>query len=350
MNTALRRVLASDEYDDIASFLQGWRDNEFGDGKGEEFAQSLASRLEDAFNLHEQLSSEPTDFYAVLGVARTASDEEVAASYRRLALQLHPDKHPAASTTEKQQFEAAMARVNVAYSILGDSKKRSAYDLNFGAFGAKYSRLHPPTAEQCMLCGNEPAREFQFQYQHAAIFRGTRYGIGGSLCNECALSLGRSAQNRTLAAGWWGITAFFTNWPLVWRNSMQLHRAYAMDMGERLDTDVVTPMPFPLPRGRSVFGRAGFWIAAVLVVIVASVAVGASRNQQPTTATNGTTVQWAIGNCVDGTIGGSVRPVDCGSPHVGRIVAAELSSQQCPVGTEGFVEYQGLYYCINPNG
>ncbi len=56
-----------------------------------------------------------------------ASDEQVRAAYRVLARRLHPDL--AEGPANRRQAEAAMASANEAWRILGDSHRRSAYDL-----------------------------------------------------------------------------------------------------------------------------------------------------------------------------------------------------------------------------
>mgnify|MGYP001564791247 CR=1 FL=1 len=63
------------------------------------------------------------DYYNILGVSRTASEEEIKKAYRKLAHQYHPDK--------KGGDEAKFKEVNEAYQVLSDPKKKSSYD-NFG--------------------------------------------------------------------------------------------------------------------------------------------------------------------------------------------------------------------------
>jgi molecular chaperone DnaJ len=67
-------------------------------------------------------STTKRDYYEVLGVARTASDDDIKKAYRRLALQYHPDRNGAPEATER--FKEATE----AYQVLSDSEKRSLYD------------------------------------------------------------------------------------------------------------------------------------------------------------------------------------------------------------------------------
>lgn len=63
------------------------------------------------------------DFYAILGVPKTASDDEIKKSFRRLAHEHHPDKGG-----DPQKFKD----VNEAYQVIGDAEKRAQYD-RFGS-------------------------------------------------------------------------------------------------------------------------------------------------------------------------------------------------------------------------
>ncbi len=62
------------------------------------------------------------DYYEVLGVTRSASEEDIKKAYRKLALQFHPDRNKAPEATER--FKEATE----AYQVLSDSEKRSMYD------------------------------------------------------------------------------------------------------------------------------------------------------------------------------------------------------------------------------
>jgi molecular chaperone DnaJ len=71
------------------------------------------------------------DFYTVLGVARTASDDEIKKAYRKLAMQFHPDRNNGSREAEEKFKE-----ITEAYDVLRDPNKRAAYD-RYGEAGLR---------------------------------------------------------------------------------------------------------------------------------------------------------------------------------------------------------------------
>ena len=71
------------------------------------------------------------DFYSVLGVARTASDDEIKKAYRKLAMQYHPDRNNGSKEAE-EQFKS----ISEAYDVLRDPEKRAVYD-RYGEAGLR---------------------------------------------------------------------------------------------------------------------------------------------------------------------------------------------------------------------
>jgi DnaJ-class molecular chaperone len=68
------------------------------------------------------------DYYAILGVAPDAGEEDIRRTYRRLALQWHPDRNPGNPGAEERFKE-----ISEAYAVLIDSARRRAYDQARGA-------------------------------------------------------------------------------------------------------------------------------------------------------------------------------------------------------------------------
>jgi DnaJ family protein C protein 3 len=69
--------------------------------------------------------SKRKDYYKILGVARTATDRDIKKSFRKLALQWHPDKHP---VDKKDEVEKMFRDISEANEVLSDPVKKQKYD------------------------------------------------------------------------------------------------------------------------------------------------------------------------------------------------------------------------------
>ena len=78
------------------------------------------------------------DYYEVLGISKSATDDEIKKAYRKIAIKYHPDRNPGNKEAEEKFKEAAEA-----YDVLHDPQKRQQYDQfgfdapggGFGGFG-----------------------------------------------------------------------------------------------------------------------------------------------------------------------------------------------------------------------
>lgn len=102
-----------------------------------------------------------SDYYATLGVARGATQEEIKKAYRKLAIKHHPDKNPNDKDAEKQ-----FKKVSEAYEVLSDEKKRQIYD-QYGADAVKGGM------------GAGPSQGFSSMEEALRTFMGAFGGGGG---------------------------------------------------------------------------------------------------------------------------------------------------------------------------
>jgi curved DNA-binding protein len=110
------------------------------------------------------------DYYKILEVPRTATQEEIKKSYRKLAMKYHPDRNKG-----DKMSESKFKDINEAYAVLSNEEKRKQYDT-FGAegFGRRFSQ-------------EDIFRDFDF----SSIFKEFGFGGGGNIFSQFFGSAGR---------------------------------------------------------------------------------------------------------------------------------------------------------------
>ena len=80
------------------------------------------------------------DLYGLLGVSKSATQEEIKKAYRKLAVKYHPDKNQGNPSAEEK-----FKKISEAYSVLSDENKRAEYDnpAQFNPFGGGRSGRNP---------------------------------------------------------------------------------------------------------------------------------------------------------------------------------------------------------------
>ncbi|KAL2254018.1 UNVERIFIED_CONTAM: DnaJ subfamily B member 4 [Sesamum indicum] len=121
------------------------------------------------------------DYYNILKVNRSATDEDLKKAYRRLAIIWHPDKN-----ANKQEAEAKFKQISEAYDVLSDPQKRQIYDL-YGEEGLKSAQFPPPprgprTRHQGFYYNNQkhPNPNFRFNPRNAEDIFAEIFGENGS--------------------------------------------------------------------------------------------------------------------------------------------------------------------------
>ncbi|KAG0439622.1 Chaperone protein DnaJ 2 [Dictyocoela muelleri] len=113
-------LLKSGKYEEYYSEMR----NKYKKG---EIKESELKKAEKFFNNYKKVklfkTKNPKDFYSVLEVSKTASQEEIKNAYARLTRIYHPDANKIKESAE------CFAMINNAYSVLSDQKKRREYDL-----------------------------------------------------------------------------------------------------------------------------------------------------------------------------------------------------------------------------
>jgi curved DNA-binding protein len=128
------------------------------------------------------------DYYAILGVAKSATPEEIKKAYRKLARKLHPDLNPNDAEAE-QQFKA----VNEAYEVLSNVEHRAKYDK----YGAQWK--NSDAFEQA-----QQQQQSRGQQQHRQ-YSGEPFGDGNDFSDFFESMFGQQAQegfsSRSRSAG-----------------------------------------------------------------------------------------------------------------------------------------------------
>ena len=123
------------------------------------------------------------DYYEVLGVPKSASDDEIKKAYRKLAVKYHPDKNPG-----DKEAEAKFKEINEAHDVLSDKQKRARYD-QFGHAGVGGASGNPfagggnPFGQSGAFNFNGQTFNFDFSSGSGSVFDdilGSIFGNGGA--------------------------------------------------------------------------------------------------------------------------------------------------------------------------
>lgn len=91
------------------------------------------------------------DYYKILNVDKSATEDEIRKAYKKRALLHHPDRHASAPEAVQREQEKLFKDLGEAYEVLSDSKKRFRYDQGVDLMddnpGGGYASYHDPSAD-----------------------------------------------------------------------------------------------------------------------------------------------------------------------------------------------------------
>lgn len=112
------------------------------------------------------------DYYASLGVSKTATADEIKRAYRKLALEYHPDRN------KTKEADGKFKEVTQAYEVLSDQQKRQTYD-QFGAAAFEGGGQGPFGGNQGGPFGQQTGRYGPFTYTYSTGGDGANADYGG---------------------------------------------------------------------------------------------------------------------------------------------------------------------------
>ncbi len=124
------------------------------------------------------------DYYEILGVKKTDSDEVIKKSYKKLALKFHPDK---ASDDKKKTYENKFKEINEAYTTLSNPEKKRRYDMggnsqfnqgsNFRGRSGGFSDIFEDLLRGNGSFGQEPQEDLDLHYRITIKFEEAAFGV-----------------------------------------------------------------------------------------------------------------------------------------------------------------------------
>ncbi|MEO8727062.1 MAG: molecular chaperone DnaJ [Acidobacteriaceae bacterium] len=167
------------------------------------------------------------DYYEVLSVSRTAVDQEIKSSYRKIAMQYHPDRTAHLADGERKIAEEKFKEASEAYSILSDPDKRANYDrfghasanmggggfggADFGGFNDIFSSIFEQAFGGDFGGGGSATRarrgsdlryEMSLEFEEAIFGKATEIKVRrAELCEECKGSGAAAGKKPSTCAG-----------------------------------------------------------------------------------------------------------------------------------------------------
>ena len=302
-------------------------------------------------------------YYEVIGVTMAATQDEIKAKYRALALEHHPDRN---IHGDKAQSERVMSAITEAYDVLSNPDLRARYDETLrppATAPQQEERLRPPPPDACMICGHGPVAVVTLRSETGMLLARRRSRIGGPLCRHCGIAMFRTVQNKTLITGWWGFISFFANIGSILANIGAYLELRSLTEPDPIDHNYATPARFPIHPGKPLWFRPGIWIAAAAMVIVAIIATNHNStnaassssgvSQSSGASQDATSDPFTKGTCLSTSGNAITGVVSCSDSHGAKILDTAQDQSGCPYNTDKYFTEKpsdptpGLVVCLS---
>ena len=157
-------------------------------------------------------------YYNILGINSNSTANEIKAAYRRMAMDLHPDRNQGKDTTAEFQ------KLQKAYEILSNEKLRQKYDADSSVPPTQstndqdsYKSFDPIVCSVCSAVTAQP--RYKVFYSVISYFFGaTRRPHQGIFCSKCEVKTAIKASAITMIVGWWSIPGFIWSFMTLFEN------------------------------------------------------------------------------------------------------------------------------------
>ena len=158
------------------------------------------------------------DYYATLGVDKSATEKEIKKAYRKLANQYHPDKNPGDKSAEEKFKE-----INEAYEVLKDPEKRKKYE-QLGADWEMYQKTGFDRSQHAGAAGRAVAPVRIISKATLPNFSAAAAVVSPAFLNSFSAAAARSLVVVSAAPGNGdsGVTTCRQKWKLPWKKHLKV--------------------------------------------------------------------------------------------------------------------------------